>query len=603
MKMNHFTKDNRKKSLVEGVKIGNKEKNHILQTSEDFNIGIEYEFGMIGVEHMEPYIHGDEGVFSIEELRDSQELNEIGDIDDINLFNSYDKFKSFLYTEGTEKLGIATLNIFDDMVHGVIFHQDGDKEIVLYGDEYDHIRTLHHYIESDEIVNSNDDIRKASILAFQVISNQLISFKTKVIRQYTKDSEQDVSELTLDDIETDTGTSDLFSEDLTKELGNAFLGDLYKSLNQHGYMEDAIELENEEFFLENFKNNPLPFINDLYDIVEEYINPFLEGDDVDESELYEKIIEFIKSYSLNPLDYDLTSNIDIFIENNAKFADYWVEEKSQTVQSIADENRVSYDKIVHEQHGDQAELITEPMDLEDALSHLKATFEMIEKEELYTFEESGLHISVSSNEYDLNKFNLVKFIMLMKYDYVDELFPERQYVNNIMGTLEQDIKGKLFEIFSQISDKNIQQFVLKLKESIASSSVSNVKHQSINFGDYRVSGGRIELRFFGGEYYEQQFEQIKDMLLRTLYILNISYTDLYEKEYNKAFYKWLDGFLKETFAGLGVSELLYVAKLVEKQSNMEIAFDNIMNQLEKRGYSRDDRQLQSIIRHLMMEYY
>lgn len=57
--------------------------------------------------------------------------------------------------------------------------------------------------------------------------------------------------------------------------------------------------------------------------------------------------------------------------------------------------------------------------------------------------------------------------------------------------------------------------------------------------DYNLLNGRIELRFFGGENYHTMFDDIKQQMLRALFIMEIAYTNLYQKEYYKSLYKFI----------------------------------------------------------------
>ena len=60
------------------------------------------------------------------------------------------------------------------------------------------------------------------------------------------------------------------------------------------------------------------------------------------------------------------------------------------------------------------------------------------------------------------------------------------------------------------------------------------KYQTINIGDYIMHDGRIELRFFGGQDYHTMYDDIKLQLLRSLFLMELAYTDLYHKEYYSA---------------------------------------------------------------------
>jgi hypothetical protein len=75
-------------------------------------------------------------------------------------------------------------------------------------------------------------------------------------------------------------------------------------------------------------------------------------------------------------------------------------------------------------------------------------------------------------------------------------------------------------------------------ESIISDTL-DTKYITATLKDFNMMDGRIELRFFGGENYQNMYADIKQQMLRALFIMELAYTDLYQKEYYKELYKFI----------------------------------------------------------------
>ena len=164
------------------------------------------------------------------------------------------------------------------------------------------------------------------------------------------------------------------------------------------------------------------------------------------------------------------------------------------------------DRVIPE-HDDMTEIITEKMSLSDAIKHIKGMFKLIEDKEIEIPEMAGLHISISTNKYNLEEFNkatnIIKNVLWSMY--------VRTLTDTVISIIEDEIVTSVYD-----------------------------KYQTVNISEYNIRNGRIELRFFGGENYHTMFDNIKTYLLRSLFLLEIGYTDLYKKEYYKQLSKFLD---------------------------------------------------------------
>lgn len=191
------------------------------------------------------------------------------------------------------------------------------------------------------------------------------------------------------------------------------------------------------------------------------------------------------------------------------------------------------DKVVPE-HDSMIEVITEKMSLKDAIQNIKGMFEFLNSDMASVKSFAGMHISISTNKYDLSDFNKSKFTVLLNSEYIHKIFPERRHVENVSSAIKQTLG--MFK--NHYSNKDFTSETIETLESIINEKL-NTKYLTATMKDYNMMDGRIELRFFGGENYHTMFDKIKQQVLRSLFIMELAYTDLYQKEYYKELYKFI----------------------------------------------------------------
>lgn len=220
------------------------------------------------------------------------------------------------------------------------------------------------------------------------------------------------------------------------------------------------------------------------------------------------------------------------------------------VQSDLDDLRIDY-REVETDNNNQIEVITDTMTFSEALAHMEEMFDYISDNGL-TSVHSGMHISISNTDWKNKKFNFLKFFTLMQFTDVLKVFPERLYVENIYNKFIESSKARsIIENYINISpsiSSAVSGILNALKDdrvwADTDGSFMSAKKQSVKFGDYTLHNGRIELRFFGGKYYEERYDDIEKLLLQSIYIMEVSYGDMYENEYKKMFVKLLDEMVK-----------------------------------------------------------
>ena len=195
------------------------------------------------------------------------------------------------------------------------------------------------------------------------------------------------------------------------------------------------------------------------------------------------------------------------------------------------------DKILPE-HDEMTEVITKKLSLKEGISHIKGMFKFLTETNVEVPEMAGMHISVSTNKYSLDDFNAVKFFLLLDSDYIHGIFPSRQHVVNVAHKIKNSIE-MIVRTMPEYDEDSFKTNITTTKIQDLEKRIENElqqKYQTANIREYNLRDGRIELRFFGGEDYHTLFDDIKQQLLRSLFIMELGYTDLYKKEYYKEIY-------------------------------------------------------------------
>lgn len=191
------------------------------------------------------------------------------------------------------------------------------------------------------------------------------------------------------------------------------------------------------------------------------------------------------------------------------------------------------DKVIPE-HDSMLEVITEKMNLKDAINNIKGMFKFLDSDMAKVNNFAGMHVSISTNKYDLDDFNKSKFMVLLNSEYIHKIFPQRRHVQNFNDT----IKNAITKFKKYNKSRSFDKEAVSIVEDIIEETLDS-KYITATMKDYNMMGGRIELRFFGGQDYHQMYDDIKQQILRSLFIMEIAYTDLYQKEYYKSLYKFI----------------------------------------------------------------
>lgn len=518
------------KNLFEGVKFGDKEKQLILKNADDFNVGIEYEFNS----------NEDNSHKSFEDVID---INQ--DSDDIlrDISNLYDEVDRDL----DENLGDTIINLLDTESVG---------EDIPYGFE-----EFYKYL-----INISKDIKK-TILPDTETDDMFADDKYRAIVQYLYNAAHKEYGSDYNAIFNMFNSGSLEQKDAYNVMiqiidiyfEGAFIDGKDENADYLYDLFDAFDNRLYEIFLEDFDVEGFN-LNAFKDDIDSLLRLLVSNDFLDKEEDSELPFS-ISEYGMSNADFSISDYISYireygdveYITNNLidyvrnEYNEGYLTNSEDTARIDIDylKDRVSNIDEVKPEHDDMVEVITSKMNVTDAIENIDDMFEYIsELGDVRSY--AGMHISISTNKYDLDDFDMLKFAILMKLPYVLSYFPERNMVNSLQTIIETNIEQKFYEelALNIVYSKPLSEFIADISAYV-SAKLRNEKYQSIKFGDYNFLNGRVELRFFGGEDYHYRKDDILNQLLRALYMLNIGYTDAYKEEYKKTFLKVINDSVME----------------------------------------------------------
>ena len=500
------------KNLNEGFKFGRKEKSQIEQNLNRFAIGIEFEF----------HLNNNGNASTLEGENDTQSLIDAYSDGNLSKSTSPDIDYDFCVFE------------IDGSEYGLYKQYDGR----LY-----EISSLETQVDSvSEFFSSDafDDIGEYFKSLSTIIANNYKSFQ--------QDSLFDDSDEVIDGLEEKLSSLDTrydMIETITApEVQHLFTG-LYDRLN---LTEGLLYIITNKTINKNTLEESLLFVK--------YVRE-LEEKDVDLNEYFEEIInDYLEALGGDdPVNYA----IGISEHFDTPILYYDADDTTAELPDVVSNNLTA----IEDEHNNQVEVVTDTVNIPTGIAIIEEMFDYI-KENGSTSDSSGMHISISID--DVDSVNLVKFLILMEMGYiVDDVFPEREYVNDIDEIFSKTISRKIddYIFLDKINYKMSNQEILeKVVTLIKSTSIFDDKYQSIKFGDYEIHNGRIELRFFGGKEYEYRYDEISQHIFRALYVLLVSSNDYKQKEYMKGLYKKIfDNIPREALVAMRLSRLYDTGKI------------------------------------------
>lgn len=180
------------------------------------------------------------------------------------------------------------------------------------------------------------------------------------------------------------------------------------------------------------------------------------------------------------------------------------------------------------------EFVSPPLPIDEILSDLNQVKTWAKEYGCYTNDSTGLHINISVPNYSRENLDFVKLALLMGDKYVLDLFgrASNTYAKSALDMVKSNVRN---------NPDSAQQLLDKMKgnlDSLATKAIHSgvtSKYTSINTKD-----GHIEFRSPGGDWLDQNFDQIENTLLRFTVAMSAALNpEAYREEYLKKLYKLL----------------------------------------------------------------
>ena len=180
------------------------------------------------------------------------------------------------------------------------------------------------------------------------------------------------------------------------------------------------------------------------------------------------------------------------------------------------------------------EFVSPPLPIDEILSDLNKVKRWAKEYGCYTNDSTGLHINISVPNYSRENLDFVKLALLMGDKYVLDSFgrASNTYAKSALDIVKRHVRDNP-EGAEALLDKmkgNLDQLATKAIHSGITS-----KYTSINTKD-----GHIEFRSPGGDWLDQNFDQIENTLLRFTVAMSAALNpEMYRQEYLTKLYKLL----------------------------------------------------------------
>lgn len=538
--------------LFEGIRHGKKEADKVLSNPSRYNVGVEYE------------------LVTSESLYDSV----YSDMDDID----YDSIDFFDGT--TDEIESVFTNDDPNAVVAIVVQEN--EFTMYYHDEFIHNDTpvvksdAHDAIFANAWAMGNEDACRVVYMAMETLGRIATSLNDTINDELDMDNiELNINPNIIDDVRIyhialffEKYESDSDFDDLV-----AYLVD-YDYPILHGLADENAIIDPERILA------GIDFLENLRDI-DDLVTHLVYLDDERESTI-DTIVSFTQYLATIPFGVYTTPDYTVVKERQRVTYMIGHIEQPETIHELLGSHGVRYDRIEHD--GEFVEVITEAMPLDITLRNMETMFSFIDSHaEISTNDSTGMHISISTNQWNLDEINFGKLMILMNFDYIHTvLFQERGHVDDFNSVVRTKLENDADQVISHMkSSTSLSSLYDNIFGSVVDmENLAFDKYQSLNAQQYNISNGRLELRYFGGEDYETRYEVIEKELIRALAIMDISYGSMYEKEYQKAKYVYLDDMITRIF-GIGVTPLRNLSLFIESMNFGMVDVDTVGTFLSK----------------------
>ena len=570
----------RLKQLEENVRYGQKEKDVVLKNLNDFKFGFEIEMNP-GNEFI------DEDTTFIEYLSEREldvtiTTSESGDLAAlmVNYIIDEDTYNS-MYNNSKK------FKIFNDDVISIFdFGDNITGDMFPFELHYTIIQTIIDMLKE----NGYDDVgdMQKTLSAWNGITTEQWKYIILALRNDADVDSHDVKEDDLKELSKlygiyidhlNTILSEMYMSkyvengklipisDMNTEMRDDFNGFYDSELRNH--VDRLIEISTE------IKSNPvysdeLEFSNIHSDNLANEI-----GTDIDDllGNHGLSLTEILKHFNLEDRYYEILDNLDgnVDLSNMDEYESYRNALEGSNHGIIFDDLSNTDNVYYKVEHDGQIEIVTtKPVSGKAILEHYKQMKQIISELSEYGYtadSNSGLHMSISykngSTGMNFNKFTVLSDMYKITEEDGNAVRPlvydVFRYVHSADGHILNIILDNVRDDTNPISDivNDVENGLTRVRTR--GNGKVPPKYHGINFADYG-SNGRVELRFFGGDNYDDRLDEYLDKLIKFMYILKISSDDTHDTNYYKALVKVTNKVFSKRF-GMTIDEATRNAKV------------------------------------------
>lgn len=569
----------RLKQLHEGIRYGAKQRDEVLSSLNDFSFGFEIE--------MQLPPEGDDGdffenIYSIVEkeyeevsYREHEEIaNAI--VDTIEIDSISDAFSSNKESEAFFNGG--NIKSLEEFISSLL----DDNNLDLFPAE-----AYHAFLSDLNVFFKNDDM------------NGLLDFESNLEQYFDVGPDRFfiVGSLINEDVDNDK-LDNVTEKELSEfsELYGRLLAHLETWITENNIKDyfdggNIIDYSNLNGDLIGKLEDRYPELNnklaDISEILKDIIanslfdvNMKFDFDPVISNEIFQKMMDIVnpedeKSISellidVNVGDEEFSEVYDMLFQNNSNYYEEKFKDSGSEIHTypsyedyfvkVIEPNLTLADGLsfkVEKEADDQIEIILDtPVSGKQILQAYKAMYEIIHlliKEGFGAVVSSGLHLSISYKE-GSKSLNRNKFIILsnmyellgsdasMVRNYVKNVYNEVSKRDNLFVLIDGIIQSSVLE--NEVYYIELVDYVENLLGEPVDMDIDEMKYRSVNFNGYMTQKGRVELRFFGGDNYDEKSKEYLVILLRMMYVLKVSTDDTHNKEYLMTVFKILNKVFK-----------------------------------------------------------
>lgn len=585
-----------RKRLIEGLRFGGREKSRIMASLEDFAFGFEIEMNSGGSsgdefetfqEYIEDLIHNAGLLVSDSETADiaTAILDVMGEsfifrYDDLDL--SYINSTLLEDIESILPMNNKTNDMFVvELMHGII-ETLIDNEIVL--DEIAEVladfgeRDLMLGLVTNEDIDVDDEDEK-SLSEMFTLYHRILSKLSELISTIPTEIWPDLPAFNeLTDSNKDTLVN-FYHDEMEQLVG---LKSTIQELKEHEWYRDTLD-----FTLGADSSDKQRILEKNLDSLFQYSIEFLEllakvGINNDTHEIISQLIS-VGFFETHRNDYEEQSTNTI----DEDALDDFINDEIEPHLTLSD----SVHAVV-ESDG-QIEIISySPVSGDDIITHyedMKTIIELLVDKGFQTQDNSGLHLSISF-KHGMSGINKNKFIVLSQiFQMIEEdKTMTRNYVDSMYSHLKDNIDG----VFSLIQNPHLEEQSLQaslieyFEKYIDVASFGVEKYHSINFANFNMQNGRVEMRLFGGVDYQEKLDDYFEKLIKLMYVLQVSTEDTHDAEYYKGMYQIVDMIFHKIYH-MTISEARYNYRTIKKlMAKLDLAS---MSDLYALVYENKDR--------------